>query len=482
MTENRFSTRRVENLRQGRFEKKRERGSRMTSETQKPPRRYEKMRDSGVEWIGMVPENATIVRLKHLTAYIESGTSVNAGQSPAQNSEFGILKTSCVSKFVFSPGENKSVNLDEYDRVHCPVCHNTIIVSRMNTPDLVGACGYVDRDYPNLFLPDRLWQVHFKTSVNVKYLWYYLQSCAVRQYYASLATGTSSSMQNISQQQFLNVPVVLFPDTFAFQIVSFLDNKCQQIDALIAEARASIEEYKTWKASIIYEAVTKGLDPHAEMKDSGVKWIGEIPAAWSTCALKRLTVKIGSGKTPLGGAETYTSHGVLFLRSQNIYDTGLRLDNASYISPEVNESMKNTQVEPGDVLLNITGGSIGRCCVYDLDGIVANVNQHVCIIRTKQEILRPQYLRYFWNSAAGPMVISQCQTGGNRPGLNFEQIGSVKIPLCNIASQDSIIKYLDSKTYDIDSLIQEKQSLISDLESYKKSLIYEVVTGKRKVI
>ncbi|MDD6088129.1 MAG: restriction endonuclease subunit S [Desulfovibrionaceae bacterium] len=134
-----------------------------------------------------------------------------------------------------------------------------------------------------------------------------------------------------------------------------------------------------------------------------------------------------------------------------------------------------------DVLLNITGGgSIGRCCLFDKRER-ANVNQHVCIIRTIKEKILPVYLRYFWNSACGPVVVEKFQTGGNRAGLNFEQIGSVKIPWPSAEEQQRIVTYLNLQCSEIDQLIREKEALISDLESYKKSLIYEVVTGKRKV-
>ena len=264
-------------------------------------------------------------------------------------------------------------------------------------------------------------------------------------------------------------------------ITAYLDTQCAKIDEIIAQAKASIEDYKQWKASIIYEAVTKGLNPNVEMKDSGVEWIGKVPKEWKAIPLKVCTSKIGSGKTPQGGAETYQDNGVLFLRSQNVYNTGLELDGVYYISDEIDSTMKNSRVRYNDVLLNITGGSIGRCCLFDLPDTAANVNQHVCIIRTKPEILLPQFLRYFWNSAAGPMVIDQYQTGSNRQGLNFEQIGATHIPLCSIAEQRQIVAMLDQKCAVIDQLMAEKQSLIDDLESYKKSLIYEVVTGKRYI-
>ena len=191
-----------------------------------------------------------------MIAVIESGVSVNASQSAAGEGKIGVLKTSSVSKFSFRPEENKEVNLDELGRVSCPVRANTIIVSRMNTPELVGACGYVEQDYPNLFLPDRLWQVHFLNSVVVKYIWYYLSSNYIRNYYSSLSSGTSSSMQNISQGQFENAHLVLPPIETQSNIVKFLDRKCSVLDALIDEKESLIANLEAYKKSLVYEVVT----------------------------------------------------------------------------------------------------------------------------------------------------------------------------------------------------------------------------------
>lgn len=213
-------------------------------------------KDSGIEWIGKIPVNSFATRLKYIVEQIQSGTSVNSGQSPAKDEELGILKTSCVSKYFFNPNENKSINRDEYSRATCSVKKGTVIVSRMNTPELVGACGYVTEDYSNLFLPDRLWQVSFKEGVNVRFVWYYLQSQTTRQYYASLATGTSSSMQNISQAQFLNAPIIMLSENEQRKVVAFLDKKCEQIEELIAEKSMLISDLETYKKSLIYEVVT----------------------------------------------------------------------------------------------------------------------------------------------------------------------------------------------------------------------------------
>ena len=295
----------------------------------------------------------------------------------------------------------------------------------------------------------------------------------------SLTVGIREG-RNIKYDDFANSLIFVPPLDEQSTIAAYLDTRCAKIDEIIAEAKASIEDYKQWKASIIYEAVTKGLDTNVEMKDSGIEWIGEIPAHWTSIPLKAVTSKIGSGKTPAGGAETYQETGVLFLRSQNIYNTGLKLAGAFCISEDIDAEMANTRVRLNDVLLNITGGSIGRCCLFDLPDTAANVNQHVCIIRATDAVI-PQFIRYFWNSTAGPMVIEQYQTGSNRQGLNFEQIGATRIPFCSKEEQHSIIRYLDHITNIIEDLISEKELLIADLETYKKALVYEVVTGKRRV-
>jgi type I restriction enzyme S subunit len=214
------------------------------------------MKDSGVKWLGTVPQHWTVSRLKTVVAYIESGVSVNASQSAASEGKIGVLKTSSVSKYVFNPTENKEVNSDELNRVACQVRANTIIVSRMNTPELVGACGYVEKDYPLLFLPDRLWQVHFVDSVSAKYVYYYLCSNYIKNYYASLSSGTSSSMQNISQGQFLNAAVLLPERVEQEDVVEFLDKKCADIDTMILEKESLISDLESYKRSLIFEVVT----------------------------------------------------------------------------------------------------------------------------------------------------------------------------------------------------------------------------------
>ena len=221
------------------------------------------MKDSGIEWIGEIPAEWDVVRQKYFWNTVESGVSVNAADKPVDNSEqYGVLKTSAVSKFVFIPTEHKQVNLEEYGRVSCPVKADSIIASRMNTPELVGACGYVQNNYPNLFLPDRLWQITFKDGLSPKYAWYYLSGIRVRQYISSLSTGTSSSMQNISQSQYGNIFITIPSVEEQSEITKYLDEKCRSVDALVVKKQQYLTEIENYKKSLIYEYVTGKKEVH----------------------------------------------------------------------------------------------------------------------------------------------------------------------------------------------------------------------------
>lgn len=427
--------------------------------------------DSGIEWIGDIPLNWSVFPAGGVFSEVKE-KNTNIEYSNAFSFRYGEIVDKKTNGVV-------DESIDETLSAYRVVSPNTIMINGLNLNydfitqrvAIVKEKGIITSAYLAV-QPD-------EGRIVPKFALYLFKAYDAKQVFHGMGSGVRKTLK---YSDFKHIRIVAPSMDEQQRIVTYLDCKTQEIDGLIAEAKASIEEYKAWKASIIYEAVTKGLDPNVEMKDSGVEWIGKMPATWSACALKQLTTKIGSGKTPPGGAEVYTTEGIMFLRSQNVYNTGLELDSVSFISEEIDETMANTRVQYQDVLLNITGGSIGRCCLYDLENVPANVNQHVCILRTDKTKLLPQFLRYFWNSASGPMVVAQHQTGGNRQGLNFEQIGSTKIPYCSIEEQAQIVRFLDDSCQSIDMLVNEKEALITDLEAYKKSLIFEVVTGKRKVV
>ena len=192
--------------------------------------------------------------------------------------------------------------------------------------------------------------------------------------------------------------------------------------------------------------------------------------------IKDFTTKVGSGVTPRGGAETYLEQGIPLFRSQNVYDNGFLMDDIAYISEEVDESMSGTRVKPGDVLLNITGASIGRC-FYTSDSFErGNVNQHVCIIRPKRNITSPSFLHYCIISNEGQEQINLSQTGANREGLSVEDIKGFSFDIPSLSVQQKIVDYLDEKTSAIDTQVELLEKKKDAYTRLKKAMINRAVT------
>lgn len=192
--------------------------------------------------------------------------------------------------------------------------------------------------------------------------------------------------------------------------------------------------------------------------------------------IKDYTTKVGSGVTPRGGAETYLDKGIPLFRSQNVTNDGFLLEDIAYISEEVDEGMKRTRVKPGDVLLNITGASIGRCFYTSNDFERGNVNQHVCIIRTKKNVTLPSYLHYCLVSDKGQEQINLTQTGANREGLSIEDIKGFSFDIPSISEQQRIVDYLDAKLGKIDARIAILDKQQDAYARLKRSVIHRAVT------
>ena len=192
--------------------------------------------------------------------------------------------------------------------------------------------------------------------------------------------------------------------------------------------------------------------------------------------IKDYTKKVGSGVTPRGGAETYLDEGIPLFRSQNVTNDGFLMDDIAFISEEVDESMKGTRVKPGDVLLNITGASIGRCYYTSDDFEHGNVNQHVCIIRPKKNKVKAAYLHYCIISDIGQQQIDLTQTGANREGLAVEDIKGFTFDIPSLSEQQRIVDYLDEKLSNIKKRIDILEKQRNAYARLKKSIIHQAVT------
>jgi type I restriction enzyme S subunit len=261
-------------------------------------------------------------------------------------------------------------------------------------------------------------------------------------------------------------------------IARFLDFKTAQIDALIAQKQTLLDKLAEKRTALISHAVTKGLNSSVPMKDSGVAWLGEIPAHWQAKRTKFSVSYIGSGKTPKGGSEVYVQEGIMILRSQNVHDDGLRLDDVAYITDEADAAQSASRVLAGDVLLNITGASIGRASIVPSPFPQANVNQHVCILRPIRSLVTPQYLHLLLCSRQAKDQISSLENGTSREGLNFPQVGGLLFAFPPVSEQIKIVAAMSTKVDAIDLQFEKITSVIDRLVEYRSAVITNAVTGK----
>lgn len=196
---------------------------------------------------------------------------------------------------------------------------------------------------------------------------------------------------------------------------------------------------------------------------------------WELKKLKEVASKINSGKTPLGGEAIYTVSGVVFIRSQNVNHDRLVLDNPVFIPDEINRGMKNSVVYPNDILLNITGASLGRSCVVPENFIIGNVNQHVCVIRSTNKY-NPRFIQPILSSTKGQDVFKSLQTGSGREGLNFESIKNIKIFYPSLTEQNKIANFLSL----LDDRMQTQKKIIDDLIVLKNSAVKKLFESNIK--
>jgi type I restriction enzyme, S subunit len=214
---------------------------------------------------------------------------------------------------------------------------------------------------------------------------------------------------------------------------------------------------------------------YGQYKESGVSSLGKIPAHWDVKRIHHLTSRISSGKTPLGGSETYVDEGIIFLRSQNVYDEGLELEDVVFISEITDAQMAVSRVQPRDILLNITGASIGRSCAVPEGFPPANVNQHVCAIRMSNQDQVP-FISWCFRSAAMKAQMDYVQNGAAREGLNFEQIATLSVAVPPSDEQPTISAFLERAVSATNKLVAEQQRLIDLLKEKRQAVITHAVT------
>jgi type I restriction enzyme S subunit len=256
-------------------------------------------------------------------------------------------------------------------------------------------------------------------------------------------------------------------------------------DEAVRQTERVIAKLKTVKAGLLHDLLTRGLDEHGHLRDTEAhpeqfkdSPLGRIPGKWEATTIDELAVHVGSGATPRGGSKVYQSEGVVFIRSQNVTFDGLLLEDVAYIDEQIHRDMARSEVFAHDVLLNITGASIGRCCPVPEGLGLANVNQHVCAIRLPDpNHNNAVYLSAVLASDSGQHQIDQFNAGSNREGLNYGQLRSFVIPWPPESERVRIAAVLDAH----DARIRAEEAELAKLRQVKRGLMDDLLTGKVRV-
>jgi len=312
--------------------------------------------------------------------------------------------------------------------------------------------------------------------LNYEYLYYCFQTM-----YQHLRMMSGDSVRDGLAASFVKKQNIPLPSIVEQQsIAKYLDVWCSEIDIIIANMVKQVEILQQYKKSLITETVTKGLDASALMKDSRIEWIGQIPASWDE---KRLQV-VSYIRARLGWkgltADEYVDEGYAFLSAFNVIDDMLDLSELNYINQFRYDESPEIKLHPGDIILVKDGAGLGKCARIDTLPFEATANGSLAVITTGDS-LEYRYLYYYFVGDVFQQFIDRLKNGMGVPHLPQGYLRKIQVPIPPLHEQKAICDYLDEKCAVVNVLIAEKQKSIETVRQYKKSLIYEYVTGKKRV-
>ena len=445
----------------------------------KLPTAYPTYRSSGAPRLGDVPEHWDVRRLRTVAEMRVSNVDKHTteGELPVRLCNYvDVYKNDRITQAM--PFMSATASQDEIERFRLER-DDVLITKDSEAWDDIGVPSLVTESADDLLSGYHLALLRSFKDILGSYLARALQSKAVAYQFHVRANGVTRYGLTHTGIQSVQIPLPPLPEQAA--IVRYLDHVDRRIRRYVSAKRKLIALLEEEKQAIINRAVTCGLDPNARLKPSSVEWLGHVPAHWEIRRLGHLATKFGSGITPRGGATVYQEYGVPFLRSQNIHFDGIRIRGVARITPSLHRELSGSHVKPGDVLLNITGASIGRACSVPDDFAEGNVNQHVCIIRPYQGHLLPRLLAAYLSTPIMQREIQFEQSGASREGLTLQSIRNFRVIVPPLPEQRAIVEYLDKATGDIGTAIERTRRQIELVQEYRTRLIADVVTGKLDV-
>lgn len=441
-------------------------------------RKYDSYKNSGIEWIGEIPSHWDEVRIKQLaigedTLFLD-GDWIESKEIVFDEDNIRYITTGNIGEGKYKEHGSGYITEETFEKLNCTeVYPGDLIISRLNPP-IGRACIIPDlgkrivTSVDNVILrPNENYSKNFLVNFfsNSKYFEF------------TMLEGRGATMQRISRSILGNIKIVV-PNNLEEQtaIANYLDRKTAEIDELIADKKRLLELYEEEKTAIINQAVTKGLDPNMPMKDSGIKWLGEIPAHWEVKRISWCFEIIGSGTTPKSTNREYYQDGEINWLLTGDLNDGEIFHTSKKITQKAIEDYSSLKAYPsGSIVMAMYGATIGRLGILKT---ATTVNQACCVLGNPLG-LNKNYAFYVLLAARKHII--NLSYGGGQPNISQELIKSFRMQAPTIDEQNAIVDYIENQLSRIDLKIKHTKKLIDLLTEYRTALISEVVTGKIKV-
>ncbi len=429
------------------------------------------MKDSGIDWIGKIPDEWTTRQIRYLFEIRDERNykPLSEVNLISVYTDKGVLQHNDIEQTT----GNKAQNADGYKHVY----KNDLVVNIILC--WMGALGISDFDG----VTSPAYDVYSPKNLDLIFPKYYHYLFRTPQFNGKCYTEGRGIMQmrwRTYSSEFKSIKVPFPPLSEQTKIAGFLDKKCAQIDSIIEESKKSIEEYKAWKQSVIFEAVT-GKNLSCKKKNSGIEWLGEIPENFTITRIKHIATLAGRIGWQGLTSQEYSDEGCYLITGINFSNGEINWESCVRVPYSRWEEAAQIQVNNGDLLIT-KDGTVGKVAIVNNMPDKTSLNSGVLLIRQNKKVCSTRFLFWILQSNIFWKWFNYINAGNSTIiHLYQHDFSNFSFPNPSIKIQNEISNYLDKKCAQIDSLISEKQSLIKDLAEYKKSLIFEAVTGKRRV-
>lgn len=426
-----------------------------------------RMKESGIDWIGQIPEEWNLGKVKFF-AKISAGATPDRNNIFFWNGDINWMSSGEVNQGVVTHTAETITNLALKRTSTKLLPIGTVMLALNGQGKTKGTAAVLaietasNQSLASFIVDD--------ARVNNIYLYYFLKAN-----YSNIRGLKGDDRDGLNLQLVSNIIIPLLDIKEQKKIADFLDKKTAQLDKVKALLEEQIQKLKDYRASLIYETVTKGLDKTVPMKDSGIDWIGQVPEGWGVKAIKYIFDEIGSGSTPKSDNEIFYDGDINWIQSGDLYQT----DTVTSVSKTISyQGFKSTSAlkiyQPPFVALAMYGASVGNVAVSYID---ACVNQAVVVMSGSSE--KVGFGKYAIEASKSNLIFSA--QGGTQPNISQNLIKNWSIPQPKNEEQVQIVDFLDKKTVQIDKLIQIKNQQIENINKQRQTLIYDYVTGKRRV-